>query len=261
MFQLYKSKNLSKRFYINYHFNKLNKKPCLKVKLKAKVRISGKNNSGQTTIFHRGGSHKKRLRLINFYKEKINGIIFSIEYDPNRNANIASVYNYNLSKFLYIIAAKNLKVGNLLKSNSEAKKKIGHSMLLKDVPLGCPIYDVKFFSRSAGTYSIIINKYKNKAKITLNSGQYKFISLNCYCKIGIVSNETFFLKQLGKAGRSRWLGIKPTVKGISMNPVDHPNGGGEGKKSSKRKSPWGKILNSKKLWLNLILLIYVEKLN
>lgn len=249
IFRIYKPTSPSKRHYINIYFNDLlNKKPVLKKKLKKKAKVCGRNNSGRITIFHKGGSHKKRLRLINFYKERISGIIYSIEYDPNRNANIASVYNPDLksNNFFYIIAAKNLRVGDLIKSNSEAQKKIGHCMLLKNVPLGCPIYNIEgWISRAAGTYSVILNKTKKKAKIVLSSGKYKLVCLNSFCMIGVVSNETFFLKQLGKAGRSRWLGIRPTVKGISMNPVDHPNGGGEGKKSSKRKTPWGKIMNSK----------------
>lgn len=252
--KIYKAINPSQRHYVGIKYDLSSKTPILKTKLKQKIRISGRNNQGKTTILNRGGGHKKRYRLlINYYKEKYNGIVYSIEYDPNRTANIASVYNPDSKLFFYTIAANNLKVGDILKSDTEAQTKIGHLTTLENVSLGCPIYNIAtsrmkcgIISKSAGTYSLILSKFKKTAKLLLSSGKQKVVSINSYCNVGSVSNKAFFLKQLGKAGRSRWLGLRPHVKGICMNPVDHPNGGGEGKKSSKRKNPWGKVLRSKK---------------
>ena len=249
----YKPTTPSKRHHVSIITEYSVKKPVLKSKLKIKHRICGRNHSGKTTIFHRGKSHKRRYRMLEFWPETLDGVIYSIEYDPNRNSNIGSVYNESTGSFFYMLLAKNLKIGDLVKSGLEAQERTGHSMQLKNVPIGCPIYNIAsskkgcgWISRAAGNYSILINKTNTKAKILLGSGKYKNVSINSHCTIGIVSNEFSFLKQLGKAGRSRWLGKKPVVKGIAMNPVDHPNGGGEGKKSSKRKTPWGKIIKSKK---------------
>lgn len=251
--RIYKPTTPSQRHHVSVISEYSEKKPLLKNKLKKQNRICGRNNSGKTTIFHRGGSHKKRYRVLNVYPERMNGIIYGIEYDPNRNSKIGAVYNEVSHTFYYTLLAKNLKIGDLVKSDLEAQEKTGHSMLLKNIPIGCPIFNISssnkghgWISRAAGNYSVLINKTKTKAKILLGSGKYKTISINSRCTIGIVSNELSFLRQLGKAGRSRWLGKKPVVKGIAMNPVDHPNGGGEGKKSSKRKTPWGKIIKSKK---------------
>lgn len=254
MLRIYKATNSSQRHYIGIKYNLSSKSPIIKNKLKQKNRISGRNNSGKVTITSRGGGHKKRYRLfINYYKEKYNGIVYSIEYDPNRTANIASVFNPDNNQFFYTLAANNLKVGDILKSDTEAQAKVGHLTTLNNIALGCPIFNVSLvntkygsLSKAAGTYSIMLSKSETKAKLLLSSGQQKTIPINSYCIIGTVSNKMLFLKQLGKAGRSRWLGIKPHVKGICMNPVDHPNGGGEGKKSSKRKNPWGRVLRSKK---------------
>ena len=217
------------------------------MKKKGKKKISGKNNSGKITIFHRGGSHKKRLRIINFYKEKINGIVYSIEHDPNRNAKIASIYNPDTFGFFYIIAAKNLKVGDIVKSGPNAETKIGHSLPIAKIPVGSCIHNISprtktpaQISRSAGTFSKLTEKTLNYAKIELSSGEQRFLSVKCYATIGIVSNESIFLTKLGKAGQSRWMNKRPTVRGVAMNPVDHPHGGGEGKKSGNGKTPWGK---------------------
>ena len=230
------------------HFIKLKKnlakKPILKVKLK--------KNSGKAITRNKGGGHKKRYRQINFNKMgNFTGIVYSIEYDPNRNSNIASIFNIKLNSFFYVIAPKDLGIGNIVKYGLEAERKVGHSMSLRLVPTGCCIHNVSFkpgsvakISRSAGTYSVIIKKTDNYAQILLSSGAKKLLSLNAFATIGIVSNELFYLTNLGKAGRARWLGFKPTVRGVAMNPIDHPHGGGEGKKSGKRKTPWGKPISS-----------------
>jgi large subunit ribosomal protein L2 len=236
----------SKRHYLNV-YNKLNSKPILKTKLVRNINKAGRNYSGKITIYHKGNGVKKLYRIIDFKKqEHLIGVVFSLEYDPYRNSNIASVYNINNKSFSYIIAPKNLKLGDIIGNNLSIK--IGNNLTLNKVPIGCPIYNISLLpnsiskiSRSAGTYSLVIDKTKVYCKLILSSGYNIFLSNKLFCNIGIVSNQFIFLKQLGKAGRSCWLNIRPAVRGVAMNSVDHPNGGGEGRKSSKNKSPWGKI--------------------
>jgi large subunit ribosomal protein L2 len=233
------------------HFLKLKKNLAKKPILKKNINKL-KKNSGKITIRNKVGGHKKRYRQINFNKTaNFTGIVYSIEYDPNRNSNIASIFNIKLNCFFYVIAPKDLEIGNIIKYGLEAEKRVGHSMSLRLAPTGCCIYNVSLkpngvaqISRSAGTYSVIIKKTEKYAQIVLSSGTKKTLSLNAFATIGIVSNELFYLTKLGKAGRARWLGLKPNVRGVAMNPVDHPHGGGEGKKSGKRKTPWGKPINS-----------------
>jgi large subunit ribosomal protein L2 len=227
----------------------LAKNPLIKKKIKHLVISSGRNNSGKITVRHKGGGHKRRYRKINFYRAKIStGITTSIEYDPNRNSHIASVYDISSKFFFYILAPKNLKIGDIIKSGPNAEVKIGHSLPMSNIPVGSYIHNISTkpnkpaqISRSAGTFSKIKEKTLEHALIELSSGENKKISTKCYATIGIVSNELNFLTKLGKAGRSRWLNIRPSVRGVAMNPVDHPHGGGEGKKSGKNKTPWGKF--------------------
>lgn len=236
----------SKRHYLNI-YNKLNKKPILKSRLIFSINRAGRNCSGKITVYHKGNGVKKLYRVIDFKKQGyLIAIVFSLEYDPYRNSNIAAIYDINNKVFSYIIAPKNLKLGDIIGDNLNIR--IGNSLILDKVPIGCPIYNISLLpnsiskiSRSAGTYSLVIDKTKIYCKLILSSGSNIFLSNKLFCNIGVVSNEFSFLKQLGKAGRSRWLNIRPTVRGVGMNCVDHPNGGGEGKKSSKNKSPWGKI--------------------
>lgn len=232
---------------------KSTKKSTLKIKIKKFKKKLGKNNTGKIVIKHKGSGHKQKYRKINFKNINFKGIVYTIEYDPNRNCNIASIFNYKLNKFFYVLAPKNLTVGNIIKSGVESDKKIGHTMNLEKVPVGCCIHNVSFrpnsiakIARAAGTYCTIIEKTKNFVTGLLNSGEKKKFSLKAFATIGIVSNELQFLNQIDKAGRTRWLGKRPTVRGVAKNPVDHPNGGGEGKKSGKRKNPWGKYIFSKR---------------
>jgi len=251
--KLFKPTSPSKRHLIKINNNFINNKNILLLKtkiIKLKKRI-GKNNLGKITVRHKQNGHKKLFRQIFFKKVDFIGIVFNIQYDPNRNSNIASIYNIKKNNFFYVVAAKDLVIGNIIKSGFEANKKVGHINFLEQIPIGCCIHNVALksnglakISRSAGTYSIIIKKTKTNVIILLSSGQQKKLPLNAFATIGIVSNELHFLNQLGKAGRSRWLGKRPTVRGVAMNPVDHPNGGGEGRKSGKRKTPWGKTMNS-----------------
>lgn len=227
----------------------LRKKPLIKKKIKKLLISSGRNNSGKITVRHKGGGHKRKYRNIDFYRTNIStGITTSIEYDPNRNSYIASIYDISTKNFFYILSPKNLKIGDIIKSGPNAEIKIGHSLPILNIPIGSYIYNISpkpnqlaKISRAAGTFSKIKEKTLDYAIIELSSGAKKMVSVNCYATIGVVSNELIFLTQLGKAGRSRWLNVRPTVRGVAMNPVDHPHGGGEGKKSGKNKTPWGKF--------------------
>ena len=238
----------SQRHLIQLSTTNLKKKPFIKNKIKGLINLSGRNNFGKITVRHKGCGHKKRYRKIEFYRQNdFVGIIIGIEYDPNRNANIASVYDLTNNNYIYVLAPKNLKTGDIIESGANIKPKLGNSLPITEIPIGSFIYNVSIkpqtpgqMSRSAGTFSQLKEKYLNFAKIKPSSGKQKQISSKCYATIGIVSNELFNLTQKGKAGRSRWLNIRPTVRGVAMNPIDHPHGGGEGKKSGKGKTPWGK---------------------
>jgi large subunit ribosomal protein L2 len=244
----------SQRQLIKLSRKTLKKRPLLKNSIKGKKNPSGRNNSGKITVKHRGGGHKKNYRIINFLRiYPSEGIVSSIEYDPNRRANIASIFDSLRSKFFYILAPKNLNVGDIIKSGKNANEKIGHSLPLSEIPVGSYIYNISLkpsklaqISRSAGTFSKLIEKTLDHAKVEFSSGEQKLLSTKCYATIGIVSNELAFLTRLGKAGQSRWLNKRPKVRGVAMNPVDHPHGGGEGKKSGIGKTPWGKPKNKRK---------------
>lgn len=231
----------------------LKKKSLLKNKIKGFKNSAGRNNSGKITVRHKGGGNKQKYREINFYRKEVSeGITSSIEYDPNRNSNIASVYDFLNKVFFYILAPKNLEIGDILKSSNTAEPKLGYSLPIMQIPVGSYIHNISSksskpaqISRSAGTFSKLKEKTLNYGVIKLSSGKRKIISSKCYATLGIVSNELFFLSQLKKAGQARWLNKRPTVRGVAMNPIDHPHGGGEGKKSGKNKTPWGKP-NSKK---------------
>lgn len=244
----------SQRHLIKLNTKHLKNKPTLKNKLKGLTNSNGRNNSGRITVFHKGGGHKKKYRNINFKRfDECTGITMSIEYDPNRNANIAAIYDLIKKDFFYMIAPKNLKIGDIVKSGSKIEAKLGNSLPIIEIPVGSLIHNISpkvggaaTISRAAGTFSQLKEKSLNYAKIQLSSGEQRLISSQCYATIGIVSNELSFLSKLGKAGRSRWLNIRPTVRGVAMNPIDHPHGGGEGKKSGKGKTPWGKFVKGGK---------------
>jgi large subunit ribosomal protein L2 len=247
-FKIKKPVTPSQRHLLQLNTEDLRKKPLLKNKIKGLKNSSGRNNSGKITVRHIGGGHKKRYRELNFSRKDDGiGIVTSLEYDPNRNTNIASIYDFLNKTFFYILAPKDLKVGDIVKSGANAEPKVGHSLPIEEIPVGSYIHNVAptvskhaQISRAAGTFSRLKEKTTTHAKIELSSGEQRFISPKCYATIGIVSNEYFFLSRLGKAGKSRWLNKRPTVRGVAMNPVDHPHGGGEGKKSGKGRTPWGK---------------------
>ena len=226
----------------------LSKKPMLKSKIKGLKNSAGRNNSGRITIFHRGGGVKKRYRKVDFNRVKNStAIVCSLEHDPYRNAYIAAVFDFIANDFFYVLAPKNLKIGDVVKSGLEVDPSLGSSLPISKIPIGTIVYNVSpkvnkkaQISRSAGTFSIIKEKTEKHAVIELSSGEQRYVSSKCFASIGEVSKELHFLVRLGKAGRSRWLNKRPTVRGVAMNPIDHPHGGGEGKKSGMSRTPWGK---------------------
>ena len=216
---------------------------------KGSGKSGGRNNSGKMTMRYIGGGHKRKYRVIDFKRNKheIPAKVHSIEYDPNRTANIASVYDISLKKYSYIISPKNLEVGNIIKSGLNAEISLGHSLPISKIPEGCFLYNLSYkknglskISRAAGTFTYLLEKNATDCRIILPSGEQRKISVDCYASIGVVSNELHSSISINKAGRSRWLNKRPTVRGVAMNPIDHPHGGGEGRKSGKDVNPWGK---------------------
>ena len=246
----YKPVTPTKRHLIRLDQSDLNNKPLLKKKLKGVRNSTGTGSDGTLLVRRKGGGHKKRYRFIKFNMNfSSNCVITSIEYDPFRSANIAALYDYDRNHHFYVLSPRNIKIGDIIKSGTNAEFKNGHSLPLLKIPTGSFIHNVctklkapAQISRAAGTFSQLIEKTSNYAIIKLSSGELKSIPIECYATLGIVSNELLFLTTKGKAGRSRWLNKRPSVRGVAMNPVDHPHGGGEGKTSGGRSSvtPWGK---------------------
>ena len=212
---------------------------------------AGRNNTGKMTVRHQGGGHKKQYRIIDFKRTKdgIPAKVATIEYDPNRNARIALI-NYVDGEKRYIIAPLDLKVGDIVVSGPDADIKTGNCLPLKNIPLGTTVHNVEMkigkggqMARSAGTSAQLMAKEGDYALLRLPSGEIRKVHINCRATIGQVGNIDAENICIGKAGRSRWLGIRPANRGVVMNPNDHPHGGGEGRAPVGRKSPvtpWGK---------------------
>ena len=219
--------------------------------LKAKNKKSGRNNQGRITVRHQGGGAKQKYRLIDFKRNKhdIEGIVASIEYDPNRSANIALI-NYLDGEKRYIIAPKGLKVGMKIVSGENVDIKVGNALPIMNIPVGTVIHNIEMrpgkgaqIARSAGQSAQILGREERYVLVRLSSGETRKILGTCMATIGEVGNEDYSLVRLGKAGRTRHMGIRPTVRGSVMNPNDHPHGGGEGRAPVGRKqpmTPWGK---------------------
>lgn len=212
-------------------------------------RTGGRNALGRMTARHRGGGAKKRYRLIDFRRNKdgIPASVAGIEYDPNRSANIALLH-YRDGEKRYILAAHKMQAGDQLASGTGAEIKTGNALPIRDIPLGTQIHSVELqpgkgaqLARSAGTYIQVMAKEGRYAQLKLPSGEVRMVSLDCRATIGQVGNLDHQNISIGKAGRTRWLGRRPKVRGVAMNPVDHPHGGGEGKTSGGRHpvTPWG----------------------
>jgi large subunit ribosomal protein L2 len=221
----------------------------LKRLTKSKNRISGRNNKGRITIRHRGGGHKRLYRVIDFRRDKreIPAKVISLEYDPNRSARIA-LLAYADGEKRYILAPDGLAVGASVVAGEVADILVGNALPLKSIPLGTMVHNIELkkgkggqMARSAGTAAQLLAKEAGYAQLKLPSGETRMVGLDCYATIGQVGNLYSENVKLGKAGRKRWLGIRPTVRGVAMNPIDHPHGGGEGRTSGGRHpvSPWG----------------------
>ncbi|MGO3732581.1 MAG: 50S ribosomal protein L2 [Vagococcus sp.] len=212
---------------------------------------AGRNNQGKITVRHQAGGHKRQYRLIDFKRNKdgVVGTVKTVEYDPNRSANIALIH-YTDGVKTYILAPKGIQVGAQISSGADADIKIGNALPLNNIPVGTVIHNIELkpgkggqLNRSAGTSAQVLGKEGKYVLVRLNSGEVRMILGTCRATIGTVGNEQHELINIGKAGRSRWLGKRPTVRGSVMNPNDHPHGGGEGKAPIGRPSPmspWGK---------------------
>jgi large subunit ribosomal protein L2 len=221
----------------------------LKSLTRAKKRISGRNNKGRLTVRHRGGGHKRLYRIIDFRRDKrdIPAKVVALEYDPNRSARIA-LLSYADGEKRYILAPDGLVAGSNVVAGDNADILVGNALPLKNIPLGTMIHNIELkkgkggqMARSAGVAAQLLAKEAGYAQMKMPSGETRKVHLDCYATIGQVGNLDFENVSIGKAGRSRWLGKRPTVRGVAMNPIDHPHGGGEGKTSGGRNpvSPWG----------------------
>ncbi len=220
-------------------------------------RRAGRNQRGKVTIRHQGGGEKQLMRQIDFKRDKkgIIGRVVAIEYDPLRRASLARIY-YQDGEKRYILAPAGLKVGDLVVSSEDAEMKIGNALPLAKIPVGTPIHNIEIYPgkggqlvRGAGTSALIQSKESGFATVQLPSREERLLSLSCFASIGQVGNEQWKTVKLGKAGRSRHMGIRPSVRGVAMHPAAHPHGGGEGRSGigmPSPKSPWGKPTLGKK---------------
>lgn len=239
-----------RRFQSSSTFEEITKSTPEKALLAKKNRTGGRNNLGRMTSRHRGGGHKKQYRIIDFLRNKdsVPAKVAAIEYDPNRNARIALLHYVDGEK-RYIIAPKDLEVGTHIESGPKADIKIGNALPLRYIPVGTVIHNIELkpgagskMARGAGASVQLVAKEGQYATLRLPSTEMRRVPIDCRATIGEVGNSEFGLIKIGKAGRNRWKGKRPHVRGVAMNPVDHPHGGGEGKTSGGRHpvSPWGK---------------------
>jgi large subunit ribosomal protein L2 len=238
-----------RRFSTCSAFDEITRKKAEKSLLKSIKRSGGRNSLGRMTVRHRGGGHKRRYRLIDFKRDKdgIPGRVAFIENDPNRSANIALLHYMDGEK-RYILAPHKLQVGHRVVSGRGAEIRRGNAVPLREIPLGTYIHNIELnighggqLARSAGSYAQLMAKEGKYAQIKLPSGEVRMVLQDCKATIGQVGNMDHENISIGKAGRNRWLGRRPRVRGVAMNPVDHPHGGGEGKSSGGRHpvTPWG----------------------
>jgi large subunit ribosomal protein L2 len=249
--RLYKSYTPGTRNRALSAFTEITKTTPEKSLIRKNHRNKGRNNRGVITIRHRGGGHKRRYRLVDFRRNKhtIPATVAAIEYDPNRNARLALLH-YEDGEKRYILHPNNLNVGDTVYSGAEAALQIGNSLPLEAIPLGSSVHNIELIPnrggqivRAAGTSAKILAKEGDYVTLRLPSKEVRLIRKECFATIGEISNNDAFLVQSGKAGRTRWLGKRPTVRGSVMNPCDHPHGGGEGRAPigrSRPLTPWGK---------------------
>ncbi len=230
--------------------------PPVKALTEGKTKKGGRNNFGRITARRIGGGHKKKYRIIDFKRKKfgVSGIVERLEYDPNRTAFIALI-KYDDGELSYIIAPQRLNVGQKVVSGPDAPIKPGNALPLSSIPVGTIVHNIEMklgkgaqIARSAGTYAQLVGKDSGYALLRLSSGEQRMVRSECMATVGAVSNPDQQNIKLGSAGRKRWLGKRPSVRGVAMNPIDHPHGGGEGRTSGGRHpvSPWGKPTKGKK---------------
>ncbi|MBQ3218027.1 MAG: 50S ribosomal protein L2 [Akkermansia sp.] len=247
----------SNRYKVLPAFDEITKSKPEKSLLEPIRKSGGRNNNGRITTRHIGGGHKKHYRLVDFRRTRTEAAtVLAIEYDPNRTCRIALVQYPDGAKS-YILAPVGLTVGMTVQAGENVAPKVGNAMPLKNVPLGTAIHNIEVrpgtggkIARSAGQQAVLSNRDGEYALVKMPSGEVRKFRVECYCTIGQVGNTQHMNESSGKAGRTRWMGIRPTVRGMCMNPVDHPNGGGEGKSKSgggrqHLKSPWGHVKGQK----------------
>jgi large subunit ribosomal protein L2 len=256
----YKPTSPARRYYDAYDFSNLDKKAPEKKLTASKSSTAGRNNTGRITSRFRGGGHKRRYRVIDFKRGKIGvpATVAALEYDPNRTARLALLHYADGTK-AYILAPDGLKKGDVIVSSKKADVKPGNSLPLRHIPLGTMIHNVELkigkgaqLARSAGTAAQLMAKDGEYAQVRLPSTEVRLVHLNCRATVGQVSNIEHARISIGKAGRQRWKGKRPHNRGVVMNPVDHPMGGGEGKTSGGRHpcSPWGQLAKGLKTRTN-----------
>mgnify|MGYP001820468848 FL=1 len=244
-----KPTSAGRRFAVKVRSPNLHKGKPVSALLDSKSKSGGRNNAGRITTRHRGGGHKQRYRIVDFKRDKsgVPGKVERLEYDPNRSAHLALVL-YADGERRYIIAPKGLEVGAPVMSGSESPIKVGNCLPLKSIPVGTLVHCVELkpgkgaqLARSAGASAQIAAREGAHATLRLRSGEMRKVLSTCRAVIGEVGNDEHNLRKLGKAGAQRWRGVRPTVRGVAMNPVDHPHGGGEGRTAGGRHpvSPWG----------------------
>ncbi|GAB6090114.1 50S ribosomal protein L2 [Spirochaeta dissipatitropha] len=255
----YNPKTPGQRFKTSIDYSVLSKDKAEKSLTKGKNAKAGRSNNGRISVRRRGGGHKQKYRVVDFKRNKfvidpdtkltkgIPGTVKTLEYDPNRSAFI-SLVNYADGEKRYIIAPKGLQIGDVIMSGDDAEPKLGNCLPLERVPLGSVVHNVELqqgrggqMCRSAGTSATVVAKEADYVTLKLPSGEMRMVFKRCFATMGVVGNEDHMNVTLGKAGRARWLGRRPKVRGVVMNPVDHPHGGGEGKTSGGRHpvTPWG----------------------
>lgn len=236
-----------RRFVIKTTRSELYKGGPYRALLTTRSESGGRNNQGRITVYHRGGGHKRQYRQVDFKRDKLNipGRIERIEYDPNRTAYLALVV-YADGERRYILAAQGISIGSTVISGAEAAVKPGNCLPIRNIPLGTVIHAIELkpgkgaqLAKSAGSFATLLAREAEYATVRLPSSEIRKIAVECKASIGLVGNPEHDLHSLGKAGASRWRGRRPTVRGVAMNPVDHPSGGGEGRKSGTAQSRSG----------------------
>lgn len=246
----------SRRHMVLSDFAEITKTKPERALVKGKKSMAGRNSAGRISVRHKGGGHKRRYRLIDFKREKfgIPAKVAAIEYDPNRSARIALLH-YADGEKRYIVAPAGLDVGTSIMSGPDAEPSLGNALPLASIPVGTTVHNIELVAgrgaqlvRSAGTSAQLMSRENEFAHLKMPSGEIRLIRIDCLATIGRVGNVDHHNIVMGKAGRKRWLGIRPTVRGVAMNPVDHPMGGGEGRTSGggHPQSPWGLLSKGKR---------------